>query len=170
MKRVLIAVTLPILVLLGWAASLEFNQAIGAEVRLRVQGYDPRDLLAGHYIRYALKLDNACADHRSETCVCLEPEEGGVYHHSTWAGSCSERASSCKIFLRGSCAGWQFTAGVERFSIPEALAPVLQTVPGDSSVVLSITPAGSAQVVRFYVGEETVEQYAARKLAERRSE
>ena len=44
----------PLIALCSWTASLYARQAAGREVRVAVRGYDPRDLLSGHYIRYTI--------------------------------------------------------------------------------------------------------------------
>ena len=54
MKKVfvLIALLAPAFFFLGWIGVLASNTQTGQEVRVEIEGYDPRDLLAGHYILY----------------------------------------------------------------------------------------------------------------------
>jgi len=47
-------VLLPVFILLTWVATLEVQIHQGREVVVRLRGYDPRDLLSGHYISYML--------------------------------------------------------------------------------------------------------------------
>lgn len=51
-------VFLPIIILLIWVATIEVERQQGQEVVVRLRGYDPRDLLSGHYILYQLDWDN----------------------------------------------------------------------------------------------------------------
>lgn len=44
----------PLLVLLVWTAWLYGLQMTGEEVTVAIRGYDPRDLLSGHYIQYTI--------------------------------------------------------------------------------------------------------------------
>lgn len=46
----LICLIMPIIILLGWTFSLSSAQKDGTEIVLVVKGYDPRDLLSGHYL------------------------------------------------------------------------------------------------------------------------
>ena len=44
----------PLIALFAWTASLYVRQATGRDVIVAIQGYDPRDLLSGHYIQYTI--------------------------------------------------------------------------------------------------------------------
>lgn len=173
MNRVLISVLFPIISLLIWLGTIERNISQGQLVRIRAEGYDPRDLLAGHYINFTLNPGavDPCKEVTeynnpdNERCVCLAPDDGGIYHTTYWGGRCEERPSNCSTYLIGSCRWHRFTAGIERYSIPERFAPVLQRVPEHSSVIISIN-SGQAKVVQFLVEESTLEEYAEGKLRE----
>lgn len=173
MNRTLVAVVVPILVLVLWVAKLQLGATTGAEVTLSITGYDPRDLLAGHYLRYRVSydLETLCAKASKEpTCVCLEYSSDAQRHQATWAGSCEELSSkSCgPLFLRGVCDESRFVAGIERYYIPEAYSEVLATVPGDASIRVKLDGDGSSQVTAMYVGAERVEDYAQRLLSARK--
>ena len=49
---VLILLMLPAFFFLGWIGILSTRVESGQEVRIQIEGYDPRDLLSGHYILY----------------------------------------------------------------------------------------------------------------------
>ena len=164
MNKVLIAVCIPVLVLLSWVASIEYGIASGTRVRLRVAGYDPRDLLTGHFIRYRVT-DTSCSSPPGvDSCLCLKPKADGIFHSPAGDAACAERAPACEIFVKGECRYGQFEAGLDRFSIPENLAPALQTIPPDSSIVVSIDAEGHARVLQMLVGEEDLLDYARKKL------
>lgn len=55
------AVLLPLVFFMAWISSLEIRENFNTqEVQIAVKGYDPRDLLSGHYI--SLQLDWADTD------------------------------------------------------------------------------------------------------------
>jgi hypothetical protein len=173
MKSVLLSVLIPILALLAWLYSLQDKIDQGTQIRVRVEGYDPRDLLAGHYVNFELTLGtfNPCQNNRyansnSTACVCYNPESSGGYYSPTWSGDCSSRPSYCQRFLKGTCKYSRFDAQVNRYSIPEKYSPVLITMPENSSTLLSVTKSGTAHVLALYVGEQSVEEYAEQKLRE----
>lgn len=64
MKRYIFALFLsvPFFLLLAWTVGLHYQKINMPEVILPITGYDPRDLLAGHYIRYQIDWDNADCD------------------------------------------------------------------------------------------------------------
>lgn len=52
-RHIIIALlAFPCFALLAWSISLATQRNDGREVEIVIQGYDPRDLLSGHYIRY----------------------------------------------------------------------------------------------------------------------
>ena len=84
-----LAIFFPVLVMLGWAVSQEWRLRAGEPVNIAITGFDPRDLLAGHYLTYQLDLGRDVCHGRwgKITCVCLEgdPAKAG------FAGDCSQR-------------------------------------------------------------------------------
>jgi hypothetical protein len=70
----LAALLLPTLVLAGWAGLIATRQAADPSTRVEIQGFDPRDLLRGHYLQAQLKLGLQAGD--APACVCVEPENG----------------------------------------------------------------------------------------------
>ena len=54
MKKYLVvmAFCVSFLILFGWMSSVSLQACSAPEVKLAITGYDPRDLLSGHYIRY----------------------------------------------------------------------------------------------------------------------
>ncbi len=74
MKRYIFALFLsvPFFLLLAWAVGLHYQMVTMPEVTLPITGYDPRDLLAGHYIRYQIDWDKADCN-QFENNIC--PEE-----------------------------------------------------------------------------------------------
>lgn len=62
-------VFLPVMIMLVWVATIENERRQGQEVVVRLQGYDPRDLLSGHYILYQIDWDKTdCAQFENGIC------------------------------------------------------------------------------------------------------
>lgn len=156
MKKVVITVLIPIIVLLGWTLRLRYLGVSGVEVELPVTGYDPVDPLSGHYVTYRLALgrNDPCLhtngkviDRSQEQCLCLDDNKGK--REPGWAGPCSDRTGECSLYLKGVCPWTGFIVGIERFYIPEADSKWLGVVPPKSTVVLSLTGGGKALVKAF---------------------
>ena len=69
-KNILIAfISLPFICLLGWVIFLTVIKNTGTDVTLSITGYDPRDLLSGHYIAYQIDWDNSdCTQFANNIC------------------------------------------------------------------------------------------------------
>ena len=116
------------------------NFFMGREVELPIVGYDPRDLLSGHYLVYRVDygVKNLCATPGEvQGFVCLDNRS-----------FTQDRPDKCSLFIKGTCKHLRFEAGIERFYIPEEKATMLdQMVRGkQASIVISITGSGHAQV------------------------
>lgn len=90
----LIFLAIPWFCLLGWTIYLNATKNSGADITVAISGYDPRELLAGHYIAYIIdwkntdcsqfpenicpKKRNFCKEiftHRSRQCRFYVPEK-----------------------------------------------------------------------------------------------
>jgi uncharacterized membrane-anchored protein len=165
-RKALLGVVFPIVVLLGWLGQLVWLERTGAEVRLPVRGFDPRDLLAGHYLTYAVDYGplEICAREgyveTESTCVCLAQSTVSRLHEASWAGACSERVDACPVFIKGTCNAGRFEADIERFYFPETYSSELAVVPEQSSIEVSLTASGQGLVTGFYVGDVELVKYA----------
>lgn len=118
-----LALALPLLVLgLG---ILRGERAIrtGEPWRFDIGGYDPRDLLRGHYLRFVVETqwgDPLDGSVEEADCACLErtPGEATPTLH---AASCSFARQSCDSFVVRA-----ELDGLDRFYIPEARAQELE--------------------------------------------
>lgn len=144
-KRILliIALALPILALALNAWLKGEQRSSGEEVVLPIEGFDPRDLLSGHYLIYRVDygVENACTEHNREASVCLRPFRG-IYGKNALP-------DGCELFIRGRCDdSAAFSAGIERFYIPEEYAEVLEDKVRDNKgeLVLSVDQQGNAAI------------------------
>lgn len=56
-KLLLFILLIPVICLFVWNCFLWHDKDSGTEITVRIMGYDPRDLLSGHYIRYRINWD-----------------------------------------------------------------------------------------------------------------
>ena len=71
MKKPLLAIalSLPLVCLIGWTLFLAVLRNQGTDVKVAVTGYDPRDLLSGHYIAYQIDWDQTdCTQFAGNVC------------------------------------------------------------------------------------------------------
>lgn len=139
----LIALALPILALMTSAYLKSVQRDSGEQITLPIEGFDPRDLLSGHYLIYQVDygLETDCTEHDVETAVCLRPERAMYLADAV--------PDSCKLFIRGYCdSSARFSAGIERFYIPEEYAETLETQVRDKrgALVLSVDAQGNAAI------------------------
>src|SRR5690349_20108829 len=91
MNRIIPALLLPILALAVWVGLLQFRIISGQEVRLKITGYDPRDLLSGHYMQFRLDFGsvNPCPEVKNGlSCVCLASPADGFHHEPLYQREC----------------------------------------------------------------------------------
>lgn len=122
---VLFAVALPVLcVIFGIVRSASFS-ASSVRYLFAVEGYDPRDLLRGHYIQYRLRVQTlgapeACDDAREACCLCFDAKpfdlvsEGYKTRCDAPAAACSARIST------------RYVDKPLRFYVPEARASEIE--------------------------------------------
>lgn len=142
-KGILIALAIPILALAMLVAYKKYILSVGKVVTLPITGYDPRDLLSGHYLVYTINygLDEVCQGSSSKlekpAYICLNPKKFS-YH---WP-------NHCNTLIKGTCKYSRFKAGVERFYVPEKDAKKLEELiqSNNASIVLSIFKNGKAQI------------------------
>ncbi|AXR61257.1 GDYXXLXY domain-containing protein [Leptospira mayottensis] len=138
-----VALFLPI-VFFGWEiVTLEFSKSSGNELILPITGYDPRDLLAGHYLRYDIlyQSDSICqnlnrnsynkSDSNQRHCVCY-PHFGKIKEgEGAFIKDCNpdilKDKKACRLHLRGTCQYGRFKIGNERFYVNEEKAMEYET-------------------------------------------
>ena len=140
-----VALFIPILVLAGMVIWHQTRLMQGKTVTLAITGMDPRDLLAGNYLRYSVVFPNVtvCPSSNSDikdAVVCLEPPnfEYGI----------RPRSEGCNLFIRGECSAGQFQTDLNRFYIPAEYGAQLEQYlrSGDGSIKVAISTDGHAVV------------------------
>lgn len=154
-----VAVALPLLGLFVLAARGELALRSGESFRVGIRGYDPRDLISGHYLQYAYDFqwagESTCGptDARGTPsavgvgcCVCLSRAGEGAAPLARQV-EC-EAASACDAFLRADT-----VLPPRRYFIPERHAAALELALGErrAAVELTISPSGDAAVGALYL-------------------
>jgi hypothetical protein len=143
---------LPLLVLGGLIWKNAHDLASAKSWRVGITGYDPRDLLYGHYLsfRFAWGLSpeqRACPVGQG-CCLCLDSQRDSLTP-LTSLKSC-RTAGSCASML-----SWTNPEGAQRYFIPESAAPQLNTLLANRrfnlSVDLNITPSGRQILGDLYI-------------------
>jgi uncharacterized membrane-anchored protein len=140
------ALLFPIVILLLLTAYKRHILTSGHEVIFPISGYDPRNLLSGHYITYRVDygVDNLCAGiaNIQQAYVCLAPKVFSL-----------TLPKECQLYIRGTCHVEQFRAGIEKYYIPENKAQYLdkQIRNKMASIVISVMPNGNAQVKNLLI-------------------
>jgi len=141
-KNLIVALIVPILSLIALTSYKKYILAVGYEIILPISGYDPRDLLSGHYITYRIEygISEICSNQYESRIayVCLEPNKSVNFSVPL----------SCTKMIEGECNYGQFKAGIEKYFAPEDKAKYLESQirSKSASIVLSVTRNGRAQV------------------------
>lgn len=137
-NRLIIALIIPVLILGLICAKKQYDLTHGAEVTLPISGYDPRDILSGHYLVYQIdfNIPNLCATLAIPGYVCINPR---VFSAAPIKG--------CRLIIKGNCRGGRFETGAEKFYIPENRAAELNAkiLTHSAAIVLSVTADGTAR-------------------------
>jgi uncharacterized membrane-anchored protein len=146
-NKLLLAIAIPIFALFLLTIYKAFFISTGTKVTLSIVGYDPRDLLSGHFITYTVdyKIPELCANQdNQEQCVCIQKDETNYT-----LPTCTKRdRGSCKTFIKGNCKHGRLEAGIEKYYIPESKAKELDRIVrlGKSKIIVSVDPFGNARV------------------------
>lgn len=162
----MLAALLPVVGLLALVVRSELALK-GAQFRLAITGYDPRDLLAGHFLRYQYELDwqgeSSCGVHEADAlgsatplrrpqlqsgcCLCLTRQAEPPASPAVQQLTCSEARS---------CDGWLYSEQLQpphRYYVPEERALELeQALRGRKAAVdIVSSPTGTAAVGELYL-------------------
>lgn len=84
-NKIITALAFPVAVLLAWVLFLTVKVATMPEVTVRIAGYDPRDLLSGHYIAYTIDWDKTdCGQFQNNICPREEFGKHSVTDYWGW--------------------------------------------------------------------------------------
>jgi uncharacterized membrane-anchored protein len=157
-RTILLGLALADLVVFGaWITREEVARRAGAEVLLPVEGYDPRDLLSGHYVRFRLVAAREAAQlapppdmrARGEVAYCLERQADGRAH----VVRPRVEGDSCPLFVTATVGpGGGLDFGVDRFYVDERRqGEAVGLAAGDTHLVARIDGGGHIHPVDLVV-------------------
>jgi len=185
---VIAALTLPVVALGAMVGKAERDLADAGVMRVALRGYDPRDMLRGHYLNYRFdwNLEPSFIGRTTRICVLSAPPDAParvrvLATSGDWAstddclfvlngwGTVEAEARRLEPGERGPAGRLQFTpSGVEsgRLYVPERHAEQLERLLREGRVQLTIdlavTKAGRASVKAWHIDGKTVEAYFAK--------
>jgi uncharacterized membrane-anchored protein len=118
---ILFALVLPLIVLILMITRAELNKNQGTEWDIAITGYDPRDILRGHYLIYNVDYQIKNSDEESvckfpdDCCLCLKDK--GQRTPEVTKLQCEVAKNQCDSFILD-----DFQHSLNRFYIPEAQA------------------------------------------------
>lgn len=128
--RILALLILPTVMVAGWAMYLAAERASQPAMRIAITGYDPRDLLRGHYLQFRLDLPAA----EGAACACLHPDPGDALRPSVVPVQCTAPPPrDCGHFIGDPGRAYRYYAPEERAL---ALQGELMANPGSASVLV----------------------------------
>jgi uncharacterized membrane-anchored protein len=162
-EAMVFAVVLPLLVVGIGIVRAERELAAGRRWVFEVQGYDPRDLLLGHYIAYRLRLDDgaatrSCTDDDPDCCLCLTAT-GPETPPRIGRDLCDAARATCDGILQT-----RYVPEMRRYYVPESDAARLEqrlrsaAASGQARLVVSIDPSGRPHVEDLLVNGERIER------------
>jgi len=148
-----LALVLPLL-LLALLIVQKATAFIGAPtVRLQIHGYDPRDLIAGHYLAFTVDYGvTQPIELRYGSAYLCFTEEGGLKASAWHEGKAADSRDpqTCPVFLQGAMDYGRFLAGVEYYYVNENAAleldKALRSGEHKSEIILQINSEGQGRV------------------------
>jgi uncharacterized membrane-anchored protein len=124
-RNKIIALLIPIFIIVGSIGKSEYQLATGETWKFKISGYDPRDLLRGHYVMYQVEFDwgegeKDCAD-KKDCCLCLTRKKDSLDLAKVSKMSCSIAADRCDGLMRE-----EYIQELRKYFIPEDKGKVLE--------------------------------------------
>jgi uncharacterized membrane-anchored protein len=120
-KFTLVALLLPLLTIGFGIVRAELFFSGARSYLFEVEGFDPRDLLRGHYLQFRLKAERATPDEvcdaaREACCVCFDASAGSLVT-AVQSAPCASANARCPARLEQS-----YFEAPQRYYVPEARA------------------------------------------------
>jgi uncharacterized membrane-anchored protein len=158
-KLVLFAVSVPFILLCLLIVRAEFHIRSGELWTFEVTGYDPRDLLRGHYLQFQLDYnwdtDKSSCNNKQKCCLCLTKTDSKV--PKVYRTHCETAKTQCDGFMLS-----KHQNSLNRFYISENEArraeKILQQARSDNNAFLSVSinSKGEPKIVDLLIGEQTI--------------
>lgn len=153
----MLGLVLPIVVLAANVYWHHYQRDHGQLITLPIEGFDPRDLLSGHYLTYQIHygVNPICQTPNSLVGICLRPNLSSFMLEA--------KPTDCQLWIRGQCDNTNhFSAGLERFYIPEQYAPLLDKLVRNhqGSLVIRVDNNGNASIYNLLIDGKPWQQAA----------
>ncbi len=158
-KLLIPALLLPLLVIVLGIAKAEWHLAHARVWAFDITGYDPRDILRGHYLQYRLDLHEeaalgGCEEALGEPCCLCLTSKGVDAPPKVQRATCELARQSCEGVLQTGR-----LKELERYYIPEVGAQKLEqdlreaAARGEARLLVAIDSAGRPQVQTLRLGK-----------------
>jgi uncharacterized membrane-anchored protein len=163
-KLLVAAVALPLVAITAGVVRAELHLSHSKEWEFRVAGYDPRDLLEGHYIRLSVALDEglqrtACSGDQGDSCCLCLTSLGEHTPPRVERATCAVAKAECDGAVRE-----QDLRAIDRYYVPESRAEELtrrfqQAARQQTArLVVAVDAQGIPQVKALVVDGERLEE------------
>jgi uncharacterized membrane-anchored protein len=157
------ALVAPLFVLVLGIVRAENHLADAKRWQFEITGYDPRDMLRGHYLQYRLALNEhagnpTCSDDTEGNCCFCLTTRGDDIPPDVERTTCDSAQGRCQGILPT-----HYLTELQRYYIPEASADVLTTRLRDAAaahrarLVVAIDANGKPQVDALLVSGKRIE-------------
>lgn len=124
-RNQIIALLIPMLITLASIAKSEYRLSVGEMWTFKISGYDPRDLLRGHYVTYQVEFDwqkdkGVCSD-KDDCCLCLNRKKRSLDSTKVSKVSCSLAVDRCDGLMRE-----EYIKELRKYFIPEDKGKALE--------------------------------------------
>lgn len=166
---------LPIVVLTGMVFVHHWNKNNGVEYVIPITGYDPRDMLRGHYLTFRydwnwrVKAPQKYSCYKEDCGVCLD-SNGDAQTVFNPLVDVRFKDTECPVFLKGHVKYGRFYPGgdkaysLQRYYIPEKYAEELNDLlrtDEDTRFDIGLRRSGSGKtyIAHLYINGETLEEW-----------
>lgn len=163
------SIALAIIVPLLMAVQSNHEMASNPVIKVKITGYDPRDLLYGHYMNFQYDwnwdktAENNC--NGEDCCLCVEAKETNPKVNVQQC-SVAKTSPTCAHIVKGSSySGTNFYGPSTQFFVDETKALPLEAFFRKHSgkkeflLGLSLPPSGKARIDKLYIEGKTYLEY-----------
>lgn len=178
-KKVLtgiLVLVFPILVLAGMAGKAAIHQGIGEQTwKIQIKGYDPRDLIYGHFLRFRYDWNiipnpYTSSDHHNndQTCLCVNRADNSYDNPTVYRTDCKTPknrhcTSVMKVYPHGNNYSLNRDEASEKYFIPEensaAIDRLLRRDEDTFSIELMAHKDKSVSVRKLYVNDVPLNEH-----------
>lgn len=155
----LLFLAIPFLAVIYMIAVNELNYKSTTEYRVEITGYDPRDLLTGHYIIFQydwpMPAKDSCYQDQCYACFTGKPQSPDIQ----FVTKLETKNCSAALALEG----LQPNQKLQRYNIPDLQAPILDKMlrerNGKFSIGLLVFPDHSGQIKNLYIDDQKLSDF-----------